>query len=195
LDRRNALRMKSGLHKAVHINSSYMRPFVLISSFLFLACNNLSSDRNSVYKDTIGQMVVPDISVNVGIPDSSRSLGTVLYVWSVDFDNKTKTKNPKFKSEYLNVDTLIRGLNEMYPNIKLDKVRISNDTLFTKILDSEYLGERMGTSGAAQYLADVVINLTSIEKIKYVKIEFDEGSHACPGIWNARDFLDYRQIR
>jgi hypothetical protein len=53
----------------------------------------------------------------------------------------------------------------------------------------------MGTSGAAQYLAEVIINLTSVNKIKYVKIDFDEGSHATPGIWSAKDFNYYKEIR
>ena len=145
--------------------------------------------------DSTRQLINQDTSPTVVIADTSKSTGTILYVWLVDFDNKTKKRNPKFKSKYLNVDTLIKGLNELYPNIKLDKVKISGDTLFTNILDSEYLGERMGTSGAAQYLADVIINLTSVDKIKYVKIDFDEGSHASPGIWTAKDFNDYKEIR
>lgn len=172
-----------------------MRSFIVILSFLFFACNNSSTERNSVHKDTTRQVTDQDSSAKAGIADLAKSAGTILYVWSVDFENKTKTKNPKFKSDYLSIDTLIKGLNELYPNIRLDKVKISNDTLFTKILDSEYLGERIGTSGAALYIAEAVINLTSIDKIKYVKIEFDEGSHASPGIWSANDFGDYKVIR
>ena len=172
-----------------------MRPFVLILSFLFFACNDSSTELKSVDKDTTRQLINQDISPKVVIADTSKMAGTILYVWLVDFDNKTKKRNPKFKKEYLNVDTLIKGLNELYPNIKLDKVKISSDTLFTKILDSEYLGERMGTNGAALYLANLIINLTSVDKIKYVKIDFDEGSHATPGIWSAKDFNDYKEIR
>ncbi len=172
-----------------------MRPFVLILSFLFFACNESSTELKSVDKDTTRQLINKDTSPKIIIADTFESAGTILYVWLVDFENKTKKRNPKFKSEYLNIDTLIKGLNQLYPNIKLDKVKISGDTLFTNILDSEYLGERMGTSGAAQYLADVIINLTSVDKIKYVKIDFDLGSHASPGIWTAKDFNDYKEIR
>ncbi|MFN2458648.1 MAG: hypothetical protein ABR502_10630, partial [Chitinophagaceae bacterium] len=116
------------------------------------------------------------------------------YLWSVDFESKTKKRNPAFKKEYMDADTLIKGLNELYPNIKLEKVRISGDTLFTEIKDSEYFGERIGSTGAASYLADVIINLTSINKIKYVKINFDEHSHASPGVWSLKDFSDYKVI-
>ena len=172
-----------------------MRPFVLILTFLFFACNESPTGYKSVDKDTTGQFIYQDTSSKTIISDTSKSAGTIQYVWLVDFDNKTKRRNPKFKIEYLNVDTLIKGLNELYPNIKLDKVKICGDTLISKILDSEYLGERMGTNGAALYLADVIINLTSVDKIKYVKIDFGEGSHATPGIWSSKDFNDYKEIR
>ena len=173
-----------------------MRPFVLILSFLFFtSCNDSSTEYKPVDKVTARQFISNDSSQNVVTVDTPKNAGTLLYVWLVDFDNKTKKKNPKFKNEYLNVDTLIKGLNKLYPNITLEKVKISGDTLFAKILDSEYLGERMGTSGAALYLADVIINLTSVDKIKYVKIDFEEGSHATPGIWSAKDFSDYKEIR
>ena len=172
-----------------------MKPFVLVLSFLFFACNDTSTELKSIDNDTTRQIINNDTSQKITIPDTYKITGTILYVWLVDFDNKTKKKNPKFKSEYLNVDTLINGLNQLYPNIKLEKVKISGDTLFTRIVDSEYLGERMGTSGAALYLADVIINLTSVDKIKYVKIDFDEGSHATPGIWSANDFNDFKEIR
>lgn len=171
-----------------------MRPFVLILSFLFFGCNESSTELKPVDKDTTRHSINQDSSQKI-IADTSISTGTILYVWLVDFYNKTKKRNPKFKREYLNVDSLIKGLNETYPNIKLDKVRISGDTLFTQIVDSEYFGERMGTSGAAIYLADVIINLTSVDKIKHVKIDFAEGSHATPGIWSAKDFNDYKEIR
>ena len=155
----------------------------------------MSTEHKSVDKESIRQVFSHDTSSKVSIADTSKNAVSILYVWLVDFDNKTKKRNPKFKNEYLNVDTLIKGLNGLYPNIKLDKVKMSGDTLFTKIIDSEYLGERMGTSGAALYLADVIINLTSVDKIKYVKIDFDEGSHATPGIWSAKDFSDYKEVR
>lgn len=188
-------RLKTGLHMAVHFSGSLMRPYLLILLFVFLACYHSSSEQKAVQKDTIEYVGSTDSSGKVGVQDATKADGTVLYVWCIDFENKRKTRNPNLKEEYLNVDTLIRGLNQLHPAIKLEKVRFSNDTLFTRILDSEYLAERMGTSGAALYLAEVVINLTSVSKIRYVSMDFEEGSHASPGIWSAKDFLEYKEIR
>lgn len=172
-----------------------MRLFLLLLSLLFFACNNSSTELKSVNKETPRQVINQDSFSKIVISDTAERVGSIQYVWLVDFENKTKKRNPKFKPDYLNIDTLINGINQIHPNIILEKIKISGDTLFTEIKDSEYLGERMGTTGAASYLADVVINLTSVSKIKYVKIDFDEGSHATPGIWSAKDFSDYKEIR
>ncbi|HET6243768.1 MAG TPA: hypothetical protein VFF35_04530 [Bacteroidia bacterium] len=126
--------------------------------------------------------------------DTLKTSGAIPYVWLVDFDKKTKTKYPKLKQGYLNVDTLINGLNQTYPNIILNKIKISGDTLFMEIKDSEYLGERIGSNGAFDYLADAVINLTSVNNINFVKIDFDDGSHISPGIWSKREYGNYKEV-
>jgi hypothetical protein len=52
----------------------------------------------------------------------------------------------------------------------------------------------MGTGGATFYLAETVINLTSVNNVRFVKIDFEEGSHASPDIWSKEDFSDYEEI-
>lgn len=172
-----------------------MKALILILPFLFFACKDSSNEIKLVDNDSTRKLFNKDSSLKSFDADTSKSAGTIQYAWLVDFENKTKKRNPKFKSEYLNVDSLINVVNRLYPNIKLEQVKVSGDTLFTKIMDSKYLGERMGTSGAALYIAELIINLTSVDKIKYVKIDFEEGSHATPGIWSANDFNDYKEIR
>ncbi len=169
-----------------------MKTFIILISIFLISCNYSSTESNLADKDPT-QINNTDTLKSVQ-QDAPQNPDTELYAWLVDFDAKTIKRNPKLKKEYLNVDTLIKGLNELYPNIKLDKVKMSGDTLFTEIKDSEYLGERMGSTGAASYIADVIINLTSINKIKYVKIDLNEGSHASPGIWSLKDFSDYKVV-
>ena len=90
---------------------------------------------------------------------------------------------------------LIKGLNQSYPKIQLDKIKISNDTLYTEIKDSYYLGESIGSYGANAYIADAVINLTSIQNIRYVKIDFEDGSHISPGTWSKEEFENYTETK
>ena len=144
--------------------------------------------------DSVKQAVLADTPATTLGHDTLKSSGAIPYVWLVDFDKKTKTKNPKFKQGYLNVDTLINGLNQIHPNIILDKIKISGDTLFTEIKDSEYLGERIGSYGAFAYIADVVINLTSVKNINFVKIDFEDGSHISPGTWSKKEYGNYKEV-
>ncbi len=46
----------------------------------------------------------------------------------------------------------------------------------------------MGSSGAETYLAEVTFNLTEINGINFIDIQFPEGDHASPGIYSRTDF-------
>jgi hypothetical protein len=115
------------------------------------------------------------------------------FIWQVDADKKVLLKNPQLQPEFFNVDTLIAGLNEMFPEIRLEKIRLSNDTLYTEIKDASFLTERSGSLGAEQYIAQAVINLTSVEGIRYVRIDFPEGSHASPDVFSRDQFAVYKE--
>lgn len=161
--------------------------------FVLISCNNQTTNKNSTEKDSV--TIYPKISADTEKIIQKDLGNTGLYIWSIDFYHKTKSKNSNFRKEYLSIDTLIKGLNQLYPEIKLQKVKLSGDTLFTRIKDSEFLGERMGTDGAAIYLATTIINLTTLKMVKHVKIDFNEGSHASPGVWSADDFKDYKEAK
>jgi hypothetical protein len=171
-----------------------MRHFVILISFFFISCQTNSIKSDPVTVDSVTQAVILDTpSLHLG-HDTLKSSEEIPYVWLVDFDKKTKKRNPNFKQEYLNVDTLINGLNQIHPNIILDKIKISGDTLFTEIKDSEYLGERIGSYGAFAYIDDVVINLTSLKNINFVKIDFEDGSHISQGTWSKKQYSDYKEV-
>ncbi|MCW3094072.1 MAG: hypothetical protein JWP81_5141 [Ferruginibacter sp.] len=172
----------------------FMRALIRFVALVVLsACNNGPNTKNTLDTVTHQQPLV-DSTFKTDYNDLISPENS-LSAWQIDFESKTKTRNPGFKEDNLNVDTLIHGLNTMFPNIQLRKIKVSRDTLYTEIQDSYYLNERMGTSGAEFYVASVVINLTSVNNVNYVKIDFEEGSHASPGIWNKADFSDYKEIR
>lgn len=83
----------------------------------------------------------------------------------------------------------------MNEQVLLEKVKISGDTIYTAIKDSEYLGNQMGSTGAEIYVADVVLNLTELPGIKYVNIQMKEGSHVQPGTWSKISFEKYKPIQ
>ena len=172
-----------------------MRSFVILISVFLISCQTNSIKSDHVIMDSVKPTILTGTPATTLAHDTLKNSRVIPYFWLVDFDRKTKVKNPKFKQAYLNVDTLINGLNQVHPNIILDKIKISGDTLFTEIKDSEYLGERMGSYGAFAYVADVVINLTSLNNIHFVKIDFEDGSHISPGTWSKKQYSGYKEVR
>lgn len=170
-----------------------MLPSIIVILCFLFSCGTNSVKTDQEAMDSINQKVLADTSARTLSGDTTNNLRPIPLVWFVDFDKKTKTKNPNFRQEYLNVDSLISGLNQLHSNIILDKIKVSGDTLFTKINDSEYLGERIGSYGAFAYIADVVINLTSIKNINFVKIDFEDGSHISHGTWSKKEYSNYKQ--
>ncbi|MDQ3279287.1 MAG: hypothetical protein M3Q06_13240 [Bacteroidota bacterium] len=117
------------------------------------------------------------------------------YVWEVDSDKKTLTKNPALHPSFYSVDTLLMGLNERYPQVQLEKKRLSNDTLYTEIRNATYLTEQMGSAGSEQYIAQAVLNLTTAKGINFVRIDFEEGSHAAPDVWSRKSFAGFKEVQ
>lgn len=166
---------------------------LIASTLLIAACNNNAGEGDNMIADST--QLVTDDSAFFYMPDSLKLVGTMLYKWKVDFAAKTIRPNPLLKNTAANVDSIIRGINLMHPDVKLRKVSMSHDTLYTEIPNSTFLGESMGDSGAAAYFAEVVINLTGVEGVKFVRIDFKEGSHASPGVWTRDDYKNYKELQ
>ena len=71
--------------------------------------------------DSVKQTVLADTPATNLNHDTLKSSGVIPYVWLVDVDKKTKTKNPEFKQEYLNVDTLIKASTKYIQTLYLTK--------------------------------------------------------------------------
>lgn len=161
----------------------------MLSIILLAACSN---------NDTVDDAETPlpekaDTSYNYfAKPDSSYEVVNTdgYYVWEVNAIKKTLRKNPGLRGNG-DIDAIINGLNSQYEEIKLNKDGLRHDTLFLSIKDALYLTNQMGSSGPAQYLAQAVINLTSVPGVNYVHLNFKEGEHAGPGTWSRKDFPGY----
>ncbi|MEP7163749.1 MAG: hypothetical protein ABI741_03595 [Ferruginibacter sp.] len=165
---------------------------LIAAILLFSSCGNNDHDVKDVDVDSTG--IADTVYTPIKDPGSAYELVDAkgYYVWDVDMKKKTLRKNPALAaSAYIDLDSVIKGLNQQYENILLEKVSTRNDTIILKIKDSEYLSNQIGSTGAAQYIAQAVINLTSVPGIRYVVIAFKEGDHASPGIWSRKDFPGY----
>jgi hypothetical protein len=114
------------------------------------------------------------------------------YLWQSGMNDSTgKIEMKKVPSnDSLSTQSVIDFLNKDNPNVKLELVKTSNDTIFLKIAEATYLTQQMGSSGPELYLAEVVYNLTELPGIKQVTLDFEEGDHASPGTFNRDSFKE-----
>lgn len=85
---------------------------------------------------------------------------------------------------------LIDILNKRPEKCKIQFIGLQTDTLHIRILNEEVLTEQLGSAGAHNFLGETVFTLTENNAVKRVKIDFNEGSHAWPGIYSRADFND-----
>jgi hypothetical protein len=153
-----------------------MKPskFILVVLPLITACTCNRGKDGSAEADSI--LVIPD----------------TLLVYDIDTENKTIKRHTEIPDSAFTVIRVINGLNEKYPNVHLQLLKLGHDTLYVSIPASEYLGEQMGSAGAEAWYADAVLNLAAVQGIKYVNIDLEEGSHAQPGVFSNEDYPGYR---
>ena len=117
-------------------------------------------------------------------------------LWRVEYEAATKKEKLKKPIEIipatLTASEMITQLNQNYEEVQLEMNKISHDTIFIKIPDSEKLTQQMGSTGSYNYLASAVFNLTELQGIKYVSFDFKEGDHAMPGVFSRDSFQNLR---
>ena len=164
------------------MKKNYTQPIFLIilSAVFFYACTSGDKGANPGTGDstTIEQTIIEQ-------PD------TVLF-WTIDDYKKTKTAVYKDTIEITEPESVVNGVNSIYPNIHLKFDRLSNDTVYAKIDSSFTFSNDMGTAGAAEYLSTVVLNLTTLKNVNFVNLDFPQGSHASPGVFAKTNYASYK---
>ena len=116
--------------------------------------------------------------------------------WVSDFDtvkNEFYLKQQrKVDSAAVSAESLIADLNAAWENVQLQFVKISNDTIYVAIPDSEVLGQQMGSAGAQAYMASTTYNLTELPGVTYVNYNMKAGDHASPGTFSRKSFENYQ---
>lgn len=154
-----------------------MKHAKLIAVFLVLVvackCNN---DQPAT---PVAELVIPD----------------TLLVYDVDPSNKTMHRFTEVPDSAFTVQRVINGLNQKYPDVQLQLLKQQSDTVYVSVPESEVVGERMGSTGAGTWFADVVLNLTAVNGVRFVNITMEEGSHASSGVFKKEDFPAYTEAK
>ena len=149
---------------------------------LFVACQNEG-------KQARDESSMDSMSEN--LTDFGITANKLPYV--VQFDERTQNlslvQTSKIR-EKLKASDMVRLLNAKYARLQLQLIRTSQDTAFLKIDDANQLTQSMGSAGAQAYLAELTFALTEVSGIKHVKLDFQEGDHAMPGVYQRSDFQD-----
>ncbi|MBM3415963.1 MAG: hypothetical protein FJY20_05860 [Bacteroidetes bacterium] len=112
--------------------------------------------------------------------------------WEASLNDRTGQmeviKKEEAGPDSLTASAVIAFLYKKNPNVLLQFVKISGDTLYVSIPDAHYLTQQMGSTGPQLYFAEAVYNLTEIPGIRYVNFDFEEGDHASPAVLGRDDF-------
>lgn len=135
-----------------------------------------------------------DEKINENIEDIPLAFSDTMLIWDVNADSMIMTRDASIPDSAVTLGRIINGLNERYPEIQLVFVNQSNDTLYTKVPNGEYLGNQMGSAGATEWFADAVINLTSVRGINYISFTMDTFSHAGSTIIGREKYGDWKKL-
>jgi hypothetical protein len=138
-----------------------MQIIIFILVVLLISCSNAENDK---------RITEPE-EVIYGYPDT-------LLAWEVNPDSMRMKRVTIFPDSSITVNRIINGLNDKYPNVHIELLKQSVDTLYINIPNSDYLGEQMGSAGSSAWFADATINLTSVPGVNYVSYKMDLHSHA-----------------
>ncbi len=112
--------------------------------------------------------------------------------WQASLDdssgNINLNRNGAPFQDSLSINAVTTFLNSRYPNIQLQVLRQSGDTLYVKIPEATYLTQQMGSTGPELYMAEVVYNYTELPGLQFINFDMKEGDHAGPGILNRNSF-------
>ena len=124
--------------------------------------------------------------------DSAEFVSRVNYSWQASLNDSTgKMEMIKIPSDVAGPflpENIIASINQRNPEIQLEFIKTSSDTVYTKIPNATYLTQQMGSAGPGLYFSSVVYSLTEVPHLHYVNIDFKEGDHAEPGTFSRDDF-------
>lgn len=163
---------------------------VIIILCLIFGCNS----NNNKKEETIHETTTDTVSASAS-SDTAKTIVNHTMIWSVQPEgrNNEKLKAPQnVKLDTLSSTQLVQLINNNFPDIHLDLVKISHDTVYVKIPDSKKLANEIGDTGAENYLASATFTLTELKNIKFVNIAMTPGDHAEPGVYSRDDFKRLR---
>ena len=120
-------------------------------------------------------------------------------IWYIDFETPNAIGTLK-RSKCLdtlekNPEKLINEINLKFPKVGLELTKISKDTIYINVINSDVLTESMGTTGSDEFIVIATYTLTEIDSIKNVFFEMIDGSHTRKGVRTRNSFKNIFNIK
>ena len=164
----------------------------LLLAFLSLslfACNHDNSTADAAIEADTSYITIDSTGSFLEDGPESRHL-----IWSPMFDSvkgdMVLKKVRQVNADTLEAEKLIQEINSAWDGIRLEFKKISHDTIYVAVPESEKLTGGLGSSGAFSYMSSTTFTLTEIRNIRFVNFEFGEGAHLAPGTMKRSDFED-----
>lgn len=162
---------------------------ILLIGLLLFSCNNGSDNEEVIYE------TIRDTASLSSEEDSALTIVHKPSLWVIDGTDAAaeKLKAPTDKNiESMSMQQITTEINQIYTEIPLNYIKTSHDTAFVNISSAMHLTNEIGSTGAYNYMAMVVYNLTENKEVKFVNFKFTEGDHAAPGVYSREDFKRLR---
>ena len=181
--------------KRIICRSKIMKPALLVFSVIVItsifSCNSGDKEKNET-TEVVTKDTVYDYADSLD-SDSLLHVKNETLLWHVDDAKGLKLHRPAVAGiDTMSAQNIIQLINNNYDSIHLDYVKISHDTIYVHIPNSEMLTERIGSTGAEMFMASTTYSLTELKGIHFVNYDFVEGEHAAPGVYDRDNFKNYQ---
>lgn len=151
---------------------------------------------HSNHQEKVTNEEIEDSTASAGISaDSAKTIINQEMIWTVDDENPEKEQLKKPANtipDSFSTAHVIQLVNENFPGIQMELIKVSNDTVYVKIPNATRLTQEIGNTGAENYFASATFTLTDMKNIKYVNFALEPGDHAEPGVFSREDFKRLR---
>lgn len=169
-----------------------MRIKVIFIGLLVLVLLGVGCNRSSQQEDTTqGE---PDTLL---VDSTQLHENTFVYrptdaLWEYQLDTTTNDFKP-VKLREITADSLTAQgvetiVNNTWPNVQVNYLQTSGDTVYIEIPESMVLTQQMGTAGAKQFLVSTTYSFTELPNVQYIAFDFEEGDHAVPGVYSRKSW-------
>lgn len=163
---------------------------ISIGGIILLLLLALSACKNHLTPNTHNQV---DLEEPIVSPDEQiqNPMDKMIWRWEYNeaYQRTEAIQNFEIDPDTLTVEKIVSMANTAFPKVGVEYVSSGGDTLYMRIIHSDQLTQRMGTTGAQEYMVSLTFSLTELANVRYVNYDMEEGDHMGPGTYSRQSVL------